>query len=96
MTAYKFEAQEALPFIMWRDVVTSADVAERFGLTFQNARAVIRRLKKKDQIHTVTRGGNTKLSTYRYGPEPRPDRPEWVPQRDMTSFLVSMTPGHRA
>jgi len=96
MTAHKFEAPEALPFIMWRDVVTSADVAERFGLTFQNAQAVIHRLKKKDLVHTVSRGGGATLSTYRYGPEPRPDRPDWVPQRDMTAFFVSMTPGHRA
>jgi len=98
MSAHKFEAPEALPFIMWRDVVTSADVAERFGLTFQNAQAVIRRLKKKDLVHTASRGGGATLSTYRYGPEPRPDRPDWVPHKDMLNFLssVSMPSANRA
>jgi hypothetical protein len=96
MSAHTFEATTAIPFIMWRDTVTVADVAERFGLTFQNAQAAIHRLKKKDVIHTVTRGGGATLSVYRYGPTPIPDHPDWVPSRNMVDFLVSLTQANRA
>jgi predicted HTH transcriptional regulator len=89
-TMINFQAPTAIPFILWRGEVTAADVADRFNLTFRDAQSALHRLKKKDIIHTVSRGGGATLSTYRYGPQPRQERPAWWPHRDMVVFLGSI------
>jgi hypothetical protein len=85
-----FKSPKAIPFILFLGEVTSADVAEHFGLTLRDAQSAMHRLKTKNIIYTATRGGGGTMSTYKYGPQPRQERPAWWPHKDMVVFLGSL------
>ena len=86
MPKHTFSATTAIPFIRECGLVSRNDLQEFFDIPPVVATSALKRLVKKNMIHSVRRRGGGALSVYAYGPVPK----QATQRTDMLQLLSSL------